>query len=54
MVVQARQAGHEAAVLSSSRGMNVQSGKGLADALKGEDVIIDVTNPKTIKQEEAN
>ena len=37
-------------VLSRSRGMDVRSGEGLADALNGADAVIDVTHPDTIEQ----
>jgi uncharacterized protein YbjT (DUF2867 family) len=50
VVAHARETGHEAVVLSPSSGVDVRSGEGLAGALKGADVVIDVTNPKTIEQ----
>lgn len=50
VVAHAQQAGHKVAVLSRSRGVNVRSGEGLADALTGADVVIDVTHPDTIEQ----
>jgi uncharacterized protein YbjT (DUF2867 family) len=50
VVAQARKAGHEVAVLSPSAGVDVLTGEGLAGALTGIDVVIDVTNPKTIEQ----
>jgi uncharacterized protein YbjT (DUF2867 family) len=50
VVAQAREAGHEVVVLSPSAGVDARTGEGLADALKGADAVIDVTNPKTIQQ----
>lgn len=46
----AKQAGHEAIVLSRSRGINLRTNEGLFQALKGIDVVIDVSNPDTIEQ----
>lgn len=50
VVAQAQKAGHQAAVLSPSHGVDVRSGEGLADALDGADVVIDVTNSKAFEQ----
>lgn len=50
VVAHARKTGHEVIVLSPSSGVDVRSGEGLAGALNGADVIIDVTNPPTIEQ----
>jgi uncharacterized protein YbjT (DUF2867 family) len=50
VVAQAQKAGHEVVVLSRSRDMDVHSGDGLADALKGAGAVIDVTHPDTIEQ----
>jgi uncharacterized protein YbjT (DUF2867 family) len=50
VVAQAQKAGHEVAVLSPSAGVDVRGGEGLAEALEGADVVVDVTNPKTIEQ----
>jgi uncharacterized protein YbjT (DUF2867 family) len=50
VVTLAQQAGHDVAVLSRSRGVDVRSGQGVAGALKGAEVLIDVTNPDTIAQ----
>lgn len=44
----AQEAGHDVAVLSRSTGIDVATGAGLAQALKGTDVVIDVTNPGTL------
>jgi uncharacterized protein YbjT (DUF2867 family) len=46
----ARKAGHEVAALSRSRGVDVRSGQGLADALEGVEAVIDVTNASTTEQ----
>jgi len=40
-------AGHEAVILSRSSGFDLVGGEGLADALVGVEVIIDVSNPST-------
>ena len=53
VVACARNAGHEAVVLSRSRGVDVRSGDGLADALRGVEVVIDVMNSVTNKQDRA-
>ena len=37
--------GHEVVLLSRSRGVDVRTGAGLAEALDGVDVVVDVTNP---------
>jgi uncharacterized protein YbjT (DUF2867 family) len=39
-----RQQGHEAVPASPSSGVNALTGEGLADALKGADVVVDVSN----------
>jgi len=46
----AQQAGHEVVVLSRSRGVDVLSGEGLAEALAGVDVVIDTANPDTVEE----
>ena len=53
VVAHAQKAGHDVVVLSRSHGVDVRSGEGLADALKGADVVIDVTHPDTIEQRAA-
>jgi uncharacterized protein YbjT (DUF2867 family) len=53
VVARAQEAGHEVAVLSRSRGVDVRSGDRLASALDGASVVIDVTHPDTIEQEAA-
>ncbi len=50
VVEHARRAGHDVVVLSRSEGVDVRSGAGLADALRGVDTIIDVTNAGTTEQ----
>ena len=50
VVEHAQQAGHQVAVLSRSRGVDVRTGEGLADALESADAVIDVTHPDTIEQ----
>ncbi len=44
VVEAARLAGHETVVLARSTGVDTRSGKGLADALSGADVVVDTTN----------
>lgn len=50
VVEHAQHAGHQVAVLSRSRGVDVRGGEGLAGALDGADAVIDVTHPGTIEQ----
>lgn len=50
VVARAEEAGHEVAVLSRSRGVNLRTGEGLAAALEGVAVVIDVTNSGTTEQ----
>jgi uncharacterized protein YbjT (DUF2867 family) len=42
-----REKGHEAVAASPSKGVNAVTGEGLNEALKGAQVVIDVTNPPT-------
>jgi len=53
VVEHAQRAGHDVVVLSRSRGVDVRTGAGLADALNGADVVVDVTHPDTIEKEQA-
>lgn len=46
----AERRGHDVVVLSRSRGVDVQTGDGLADALRGVEAVIDVTNAGTTEQ----
>ncbi|MDR5837418.1 NAD(P)H-binding protein [Caballeronia sp. LZ034LL] len=46
-----REKGHEAVAASPSTGVNAITGAGLADALRGAQVVIDVTNPPTHDRE---
>jgi uncharacterized protein YbjT (DUF2867 family) len=50
VVARAQKAGHEVVVLSRSRGVDVRSGEGLADALTDVETVIDVTNAGTTEQ----
>jgi uncharacterized protein YbjT (DUF2867 family) len=50
VVAHAQKTGHEVAALSRSQGVDVRSGEGLAEGLKGADVVIDVTHPDTLEQ----
>jgi uncharacterized protein YbjT (DUF2867 family) len=45
VVESASAAGHEAVVLSRSSGIDLRSGVGLAESLKGVEVIVDTSNP---------
>ena len=53
VVRQAERRGHTVIVLSRSRGADVRSGAGLADALDGVDTVIDVTNVGTTEEHPA-
>ncbi|WP_127502426.1 SDR family oxidoreductase [Actinoplanes solisilvae] len=48
VVAEARRRGHEVAVISRSHGVDLTTGAGLDDALRGSDVVIDVTNIETL------
>lgn len=48
-----RAAGHDVRVLSRSHGVDLRTGKGVANALEGVDAVIDVTHPDTFEQPEA-
>ncbi|TWG12376.1 SDR family oxidoreductase [Actinoplanes teichomyceticus] len=50
VVGQARAAGHEAVVIARSAGVDVTTGAGLDEALRGADVVIDVTNIATMNR----
>src|ERR1700744_19795 len=43
-----RAAGHETVAISRSTGVDLVTGTGLADALKGADVVIDVSNTTSL------
>ena len=47
VVAAAESAGHETVVLARSRGVDVVTGAGLADALRGADAVVDVANTMT-------
>jgi uncharacterized protein YbjT (DUF2867 family) len=49
VVTAARRAGHEALVLSRSVGVDLTTGRGLAGALAGAEVVIDVANVTTLR-----
>lgn len=49
----ARAAGHDVVVLSRSSGVDVLTGAGLAEALRGADAVIDVTNTTTLSAAKA-
>jgi uncharacterized protein YbjT (DUF2867 family) len=53
VVAQAEYAGHDALVLSRSRGVDVLSGEGLAGAVEGVAAIVDVTNAGTADERAA-
>src|ERR1700723_362983 len=44
LVIRLRELGHEAVAASPNTGVNSVTGEGLADALKGASVVVDVTN----------
>jgi uncharacterized protein YbjT (DUF2867 family) len=47
-----RRAGHEAVVMSRSRGVDLVTGAGLDRAVEGVDAVIDVTNARTLQPEQ--
>jgi uncharacterized protein YbjT (DUF2867 family) len=49
VVEAARAAGHEVVALTRSTGVDLMSGSGLADALRGADAVIDVANRTTLR-----
>lgn len=53
VVAQARERGHEVVVISRSNGVDVTTGAGLDDALRGVDVVTDVTNIETLSRKSA-
>jgi len=53
VVQAARQAGHEAVVMSRSAGIDVRTGEGLAGALRGVEVIVDAANSGTTRRAKA-
>lgn len=50
VVERAQQAGHDVVVLSRSRGVDVRTGRGVADALTDVEVLVDATQPDTLEQ----
>jgi uncharacterized protein YbjT (DUF2867 family) len=48
-----RDRGHEAVAASPSKGVNAYTGQGLADAFKGADVVVDVSNSPSFDTEPA-
>jgi uncharacterized protein YbjT (DUF2867 family) len=48
VVAQAAKAGHDVVVIARSRGVDVSTGEGLDEALRGVDTVIDVTNMTTM------
>ena len=42
--------GHEVVIASPSRGVNTLTGEGLADAVKGSQVVVDVTNSPSFEE----
>jgi uncharacterized protein YbjT (DUF2867 family) len=53
VVERARERGHEVVVISRSAGVDLVSGAGLGDALRGVDVVIDVANVTTLSRKES-
>jgi uncharacterized protein YbjT (DUF2867 family) len=53
VVQAATDTGHEVVVLARSHGVDTRTGDGLAQALDGVEIVIDVTNAGTIEQEPA-
>lgn len=50
VVAAAREAGHDVVVLSRSKGVDVRSGGGLAEALDGVDVVVDALNVASVRR----
>ncbi|AEV83988.1 3-beta hydroxysteroid dehydrogenase [Actinoplanes sp. SE50] len=53
VVAEAERAGHEVVVIARSRGVDLVSGNGLTDALRGVDVVVDVSNVQTLSGRKA-
>jgi uncharacterized protein YbjT (DUF2867 family) len=53
VVAAARDAGHETVVLARSAGVDLVSGRGVAEALRGVDVVVDVTNINSTRRAKA-
>lgn len=53
VVVAAGRAGHDVVVMSRAEGVDLTTGKGLDEALRGVDVVIDVSNISTVSQAKA-
>ncbi|MCM4082802.1 SDR family oxidoreductase [Paractinoplanes hotanensis] len=53
LVEKARAAGHEVVVMSRSTGVDLTTGAGLDEALRGVDVVIDVVNIETLSRKAA-
>ncbi|MCC5477005.1 SDR family oxidoreductase [Streptomyces sp. NPDC059680] len=53
VVARLREGGHEAVPAAPSTGVNALTGEGLADALKGADVVVDVSNSPSFDTEPA-
>lgn len=53
VVERAREAGHEVVVISRSRGVDLTTGTGLDEALRGVDAVIDVVNVETLSRRTA-
>jgi uncharacterized protein YbjT (DUF2867 family) len=51
LVEKLRQSGHEAVPSSLESGVNTLTGEGLADAIEGADVVVDVTNSPSFEDE---
>jgi uncharacterized protein YbjT (DUF2867 family) len=53
VVAAAQEAGHDPVVLARSKGVDLVSGRGVAEALKGADVVIDVANVNSTSRAKA-
>ena len=53
LVTKLREQGHEAVAASPASGVNTITGEGLAEALKGAQVVVDVSNSPSFEEEEA-
>lgn len=54
VVEAARDAGHEAREIARSKGVDIRTGEGLEDALRGVDAVIDCSKPPSLDGDEAS
>lgn len=54
VVTEARVAGHEVREIARSKGVDIRTGEGLDDALRGTDAVIDCSKPPTLDGDDAS